>query len=153
MTRKGSRQRAWSREDERALAEMAGREPKREICRRLKRSGKAVERKAARMGLSLRCERAEGEACPSCGLLRRYFDERTGFCEVCHLQAMVDAEAARQAEALREMPPALRAKYEKADRTLLSKPPEGLSERDEVDWLKRKWNAARQRTRRMRAQL
>ena len=70
--RKGARRVDWTTDEVRELVRLAGKVPKREICRRLKRSAKSVERKAARLRaegvrIDLRSFVSAMSICPSCG--------------------------------------------------------------------------------------
>ncbi|MCQ5240916.1 hypothetical protein, partial [Eggerthella lenta] len=66
MTRKGSAQRPWTTDEIDRLRDMAGRLPRRDICRELKRSSGAVKMAAKRLGLSLRCCRTRLVWCDEC---------------------------------------------------------------------------------------
>ena len=74
MTRKGSAQRPWTTDEIDRLRDMAGRLPRRDICRELKRSSGAVKMAAKRLGLSLRCCRTRLVWCDECA------GKRDGLC-------------------------------------------------------------------------
>ena len=54
MTRQGATERPWTCSEVARLCELAGKATRREICRELRRSRMSVQKKAARLGLSLR---------------------------------------------------------------------------------------------------
>lgn len=94
--------RDWTTADERYLRENAGIKPKREICRRLKRSSKSVERKAHAMrkrgeAICLRSFRPTLDTCPSCGRLSANLGKE-GICEPCRRREQLDAINARISE-------------------------------------------------------
>ena len=108
--RAGDERRDWTAADERALARMAGEVPRREICRRLRRSKASVEAKAHRMGLSLRCYPWTLVWCDACATWRTEVDAN-GSCPVCEARRRLEAAEARCAEALALLPPEERALY------------------------------------------
>lgn len=94
--------RSWTTAEEAFLIANAGIRPKREICRKLKRSGKSVECKARQMRLQgeaidLRCYRPTLETCPACGRLSANLG-REGICEPCRRREQLDAINARISE-------------------------------------------------------
>jgi len=180
--RKGSRRVDWTTEDERYLLDHAGIEPKRSICFHLKRSGKAVEMKARELRargypVSLRTQRPLTAICPRCSQARSRegdWQERTGFCEVCRMQASYEDALRRQAEAYEALTPEQRWEYDRSQAatgrsTLPPRPrapqtigmdPRAARRAEELhaleveEWekarLRRLTNAAKQRTKRMR---
>lgn len=113
----GEHEQPWTVEQERYLREHAGIDTVREICAHLKRSRSSVKTKASRMGVSLRHFERLTVICPKCGKARSKsgkWMERTGFCEVCRLEASYSALLASQAEAWADLPPSLRRSYEKS---------------------------------------
>lgn len=108
MTRKGARQREWTTGEVAYLVESAGRVPRREICRHLKRSaesvyGKAKELRAQGVPVNLRCHVTRLEACPACGCMRSTLG-RKGICEVCRRRSQLEAIHARISELLHKLP-------------------------------------------------
>lgn len=100
--------RPWTTSEVAFLVEHAGRIPKREICKRLKRRSKSVERKAAHLReegtpVDLRCYRPRLEACPACGCMRSTLG-RHGICEVCRKRAQLSAIHARISALLHRIP-------------------------------------------------
>lgn len=94
--------RSWTTADERYLRENAGVKPKREICRRLKRSSASVRSKAEKMrrdgeAICLRCYRPSLETCPACGRLSANLGKE-GICEPCRRREQLDAINARISE-------------------------------------------------------
>ena len=85
MTRKGSAQRPWTTDEIDRLRDMAGRLPRRDICRELKRSSGAVKMAAKRLGLSLRCCRTRLVWCDECAGWRSAVD-KDGRCRVCRMR-------------------------------------------------------------------
>lgn len=175
--RRGDHARPWTTEDDRYLTESAGIVSKREICLHLKRSRRAVEVRASRMGLSLRHFEHLTEICPKCGQARDrdgVKQSRTGFCAVCVARAAYQEALWRQAEAYAALDPVQRAVYDATEaRTgasrLPPRPPEPPSsikdpakamrarelhaidvEKWELRCLKMMTDAAKKRTQRMR---
>lgn len=111
MTRRGEAQRPWTTEEVRYLAEHAGREPLREICRRLKRSQSSVKARAHRMGVSLRAPAWCLAWCDECATWRTSVSERTGRCRVCEMRHRTEGREAACAEALAAMTPEQRSLY------------------------------------------
>ena len=119
MTRKGAKQSPWTTEADRYLLENAGRVPKREICRHLRRSGKSVERRAAwhranGRAIELRCFVSRTEFCPACGC-RRSTLGKFGICEVCRRREQLACIEARIAELWPLLPQRDRDKYEETE--------------------------------------
>lgn len=131
--------RPWSTSEARYLLDNAGRVPKRDICRHLKRGSKAVERKAHHLrqqgeALDLRCHVPRLATCPACGRLSGHLGEE-GICEPCRRADQLAGVHARIAELLALLPPEERAVYEQTEaevesrRDPLPRPPptDGLS--------------------------
>lgn len=114
MTRKGSAQRPWTTDELDRLRDMAGRLPRRDICRELKRSRKSVEHAAARLGLSLRCYRARLVWCDECATWRSALD-KDGRCRVCRMRGQLAGREAACAEALAAMTPEQRTVYAESE--------------------------------------
>jgi len=119
MTRKGARQIGWTTADDRYLLENAGRVPKREICRNLKRSGKSVERRAAwhrsqGRAIELRCFTPRTELCPGCGC-RRTTLGKFGICEVCRRREQLATIESRIAAMWPYLTQEQRDKYEETE--------------------------------------
>jgi len=116
MTRKGMKQTPWTTADDRYLLENAGKVPRREICRHLKRSRSAVYsrvRDLKRQGhaIELRvCTSAE-VVCPSCGNPTTLMG-KDGFCEPCRRRAQLAKIEERTAALLAQLPVDQRAIYE-----------------------------------------
>lgn len=117
--RPGAERRDWTAEEVRFLMESAGRMPRREICRRLRRSAKSVERMADRLraqghAISLRCWEPTLSTCPSCG--RRSATAReSGVCRPCVLARRLAAEEGRIADLMARLPADARAAYARAE--------------------------------------
>lgn len=178
--RKGSKRNDWSYSEERYLIENAGLIPRREICEKLKRSRKSVQRKcdnlrAQGLAISLRCYKPKLSACPSCGCLRSSLGV-LGVCIPCRLRFQVEGTEADVSELLQRLPFEVRDVYAEteADRLSRSDPmpraplTEGLSryeaarEREKYDreleeWaianLTRRADAARQRKKNIKEKL
>ncbi len=126
MTRKGAHQREWTTREVAYLAESAGRVPRREICRRLKRSSNSVFQKAKELRsqgvpVSLRCYRPTLEACPACGCMRSTLG-RQGICEVCRKRRQLEAIHARISELLHRLPFEERETYAETEAEVESVP-------------------------------
>lgn len=153
--RAGARRREWSCREVRALIQWAGVVPKRELCRRLRRSGKAVERKAAWLRergvpIDLRCHVTRLEVCPACGCRRSTVANRYGICEPCRRARQLEAIEGRVAALLAGLPEAERARYEATEaeregrlveRVPLRRSTRGLS-RYEADRAEEEWDRA-----------
>ena len=122
--RKGQRRRDWSTKDVARLREMAGRATRREICRELKRSSRAVECKASEIGVSLRCHESRLEWCAESATWRSTVSPKTGRCAVCRKRDQLDASERRIADALDQLPSEVRAVYEGSESSRgIRKPP------------------------------
>lgn len=113
--RKGQKTQPWTTSEERYLAEHAGIDPVRKICRELKRSYSSVTTRASRLGLSLRTFERLTVICPKCGKARAKsgsWTGRTGFCEVCRMRDSYEAALRAQAEAYAQLPPGMRPEYD-----------------------------------------
>lgn len=113
--RKNASARPWTTSEERYLVENAGRIPKRDICKHLKRSAASVRHKAAELrdqgvAIDLRCYQADAATCPACGALRATIDQ-TGFCEPCRRQNQLTDIESRIANLLPYLPPEERSIY------------------------------------------
>lgn len=114
--RAGAKRNEWTMEEVRFLLESAGRMPQREICRRLRRSNKAVECMARRLrkqghAIDLRCYRPTTVTCPACG--RRSATAReTGICRPCTLRRRLAATEGQISDLMQRLPPDARAIYE-----------------------------------------
>lgn len=113
--RKGSRRLDWTTEELETLRDAAGKLPRREICRMLKRSRKSVERMAEKHRLSLRCYRPKLVWCDECASWRSYLNKRTGKCRVCSMQDRLAGREWACAEALESMTPEQRTVYEESE--------------------------------------
>lgn len=118
--RKGAPRRDWTVSEVEYLREAAGIESRRDICRKLRRSAKSVERKAAQMrasgeGISLRCYRKQLLTCPACGRLSWTARGKEGICEPCRRREQLATIQARIAELLAMLPPSERDTYERTE--------------------------------------
>ena len=116
MTRKGAKQREWTTAELRYLRENAGKMPRRELSRALKRGAKSLERRVARMreegeDVTLRCFVSRLETCPHCGALRSRIGA-DGICEPCRRRRQLAKVHGRIAELLAQLPPEERAVYD-----------------------------------------
>ncbi len=117
--REGAKRSDWTTEEVRFLLDNAGRIPQREICRRLKRSRKAVEHMASRLrkqghAIDLRCYQSAATTCPACG--RRSFTAReTGICRPCTLRRRLTATDGQISDLMARLPPEVRAIYEETE--------------------------------------
>lgn len=119
MTRAGARQRPWTTGERALLAELAGAAPKREVCRRLRRSSASVAGMAARLRaegvpVDLRCHVSRLETCPACGSLSATCG-RHGICEPCRVRRQIEAVQSRIADLLPLLDPEERARYADAE--------------------------------------
>ena len=117
--RRGSRRNDWSVSDVAYLVENAGKIPKREICKKLKRSGKSVERKAAWLrkqgvAIDLRSYRASLAPCPACGRMSGLLGS-DGICEPCRRRDQLAGIHARIAELMPLLPQEDRDVYERTE--------------------------------------
>lgn len=113
--RKGQKTQPWTTSEERYLAERAGIDSLRQICRELKRSRSSVKTKASRLGLSLRTYERLTVICPKCGKARAKsgsWTGRTGFCEVCRMRDSYEAALRAQADAYAQLPQGMRPDYD-----------------------------------------
>lgn len=115
MTRKGAKQRGWTSGELAFLRDCAGKMPRREICRTLKRSKNSVEMKSRCLGVSLRCFRSQLEWCPVCATLRSHLSPSTGQCRVCSKRKQYDKGECRVSEALEQLTPKERLIYEEEE--------------------------------------
>lgn len=114
--RRGAKKSEWTYAEVRYLLDSAGGVPKREMCRHLRRSGKAVERMASRLreqghAISLRCYQPTTIICPACGRSSATAKE-TGICRPCTLRRRLAATEGQIAELMHRLPPNVRAIYE-----------------------------------------
>lgn len=117
--RKGSRCRPWTTEEERYLLEYAGEVPKREICKKLRRSDRSVARKAEELrrkgkAVCLRHYDSRLTFCPSCGCMRLTVD-RSGTCEPCRRREQLHGILSRIADLWPYLPIEERAIYEETE--------------------------------------
>lgn len=89
--------------------EHAGRIPRREICKNLRRSTESVRYMAKRLrvygtDISLRCYVPQVGICPACGCRRGTLGE-TGICEVCERREQLATIHGRIAELMLLLPP------------------------------------------------
>lgn len=115
MTRKGAKQREWTVADLRYLRENAGRLPRRELSRALKRGARAVESQVYLMrksgeDITLRCFRSRLSTCPACGALRSRMGSE-GICEPCRRRRQLAKVHHRISDLLAQLPPGDRAVY------------------------------------------
>lgn len=110
--RKGEARRDWTTAEVGYLLDAAGRVPRREICRHLRRSRKSVERKAACLGLSLRCYVRRLRWCPACATWRSTVRDETGQCRVCEKREQLERSEDRVSAALARLGIEQRAAYE-----------------------------------------
>lgn len=179
MTRKGAAQRPWTTDEIAYLIGAAGRIPRRDICRELRRGKRSVESMVRELRLhgvdvTLRCFRPRLVWCDECASWRTCLDARTGKCRVCTMRDRLAGREDACAEALASMDPAARAVYEKSEakrmtRKIPQRPvkrescPVSRYEREKADdaylrameqweWqcLKLRYDAAKTRLRRMR---
>ncbi len=113
--RKGSPRRDWTTGDIAYLMDTAGRIPRRDICRELKRSNGAVKMASKRLGLSLRCHIPRLVWCDECASWRSHVDARTGKCRVCSMRDRIAGREDACSDALAAMTPAQRAVYEESE--------------------------------------
>ena len=108
--------RDWGTHDVRALLENAGRLPREEICKALKRSEESVTQQAKRLrragyDISLRyVEPARSMTCPSCGR-RTYTAWSSGICRPCQLRRRLTATEAETSRLLGLLPQDERVAY------------------------------------------
>ena len=109
------RPRPWTTGEERELARLAGRVPKAEVCRRLRRSTSSVERRAAQLRArgvecDLRYHEPATQVCPACGRASATLGDE-GICEACRLSRRLARTEAETARLLAGLPAAQRAVY------------------------------------------
>ena len=117
--RQGSKRKEWSVAEIRWLLDNAGSIPKREICRRLKRSSSSVKHMAHRLNkqgysVSLRCYEPKATICPSCGRMS-LTTRNSGICEPCSLQRQLTSIESQISDLLAQLPPDIRAIYEETE--------------------------------------
>lgn len=113
--RKGARRRDWTTAELRFLQENAGKMPRRELSRALKRGAAAVRQQAYRMrrdgeDIDLRCFESRLSTCPSCGALRSRMGSE-GICEPCRRRRQLAKVHRRISDLLAQLPPEERAVY------------------------------------------
>lgn len=99
--------------------EHAGRVPRREICKNLRRSTASVRYMANRLrtagiDISMRCYVPSTEICPACGC-RRATLGKSGICELCERRDQLATIHGRIAELLPLLPPEELATYEETE--------------------------------------
>lgn len=109
----------WTTSEVAYLMEHAGRIPRREICKNLRRSTESVRYMAKRLradgtNISLRCYVPRVEICPSCGC-RRGTLGKTGICELCERREQLAGIHGRIAELLPSLTPEQLATYEETE--------------------------------------
>ena len=115
MTAKGDVERPWTTAEVAYLEANAGKVPRRDICRELRRSSASVKTKASRLGLSLRVVRWGLVWCDECASWRSSVGERTGWCRVCEMRRRLAGREAACAEEMARMTPGQRAVYERSE--------------------------------------
>ncbi len=113
--RKGARRRGWTTAELRLLRENAGKIPRRELSRMLKRGAAAVRQQAYRMrrdgeDIDLRCFETRLSTCPACGALRSRMGSE-GICEPCRRRRQLAKVHRRISDLLAQLPPGERAVY------------------------------------------
>ncbi|MEG2932743.1 MAG: hypothetical protein RR842_04120 [Gordonibacter sp.] len=93
--RKGAKRNEWTTAEEAYLLAHAGRIPRRDISKHLKRGSKSIERKVASIRksgepITLRHYTHKTSVCPQCGKARSRYGTRTGVCRVCELSAQME---------------------------------------------------------------
>lgn len=116
MTRKGARQREWTTEELRFLRENAGKIPRRELSRMLKRGARAVESQVYLMrrageDVTLRCFHSKLAVCPHCGALRSRMGNE-GICEPCRRRRQLAKVHHRISCIMQRLPMEERAVYQ-----------------------------------------
>lgn len=114
--RKGAKCRPWTTADLQFLRDNAGRMPRRELSRCLKRGAAAVRQQAYRMrrageDVDLRCFESRLATCPHCGALRSRMGQ-DGICEPCRRRRQLAKVHERIAALLAQLPMEQRAVYE-----------------------------------------
>lgn len=116
MTRKGARQREWTVAELQLLRDNAGKVPRRELSRMLKRGAGSVKQQVYRMraqgeDITLRCFRSRLSTCPACGALRSRMGSE-GICEPCRRRRQLAKVHERTSRLLAQLPPEERAVYD-----------------------------------------
>lgn len=96
--------RSWTTSEEAFLIANAGKLPKRDICKMLKRPAESVKQKAKALrrkgvNVNLRYFPSTLEECPRCGNLSATVD-KTGLCEPCRLRDRLETTEAKAARIL-----------------------------------------------------
>ena len=117
--RAGARRNGWRLDEVCYLLQSAGSVPKHEICRKLRRSSKSVERMASRLraqghAIDLRCYQSKAIICPSCGRSSLTARE-TGICRPCTLRRRLTATEGQISDLLGRLPADVRAIYEETE--------------------------------------
>ena len=123
--RRGASSRPWTTAEVQYLIDSAGRVPRREICKHLRRSAASVRGKAQHLrqqgvAIDLRCFHSRLETCPSCGARRATIDD-TGFCEPCRRAKQLADVESRIASLLPQLNINDRATYETTEAELESR--------------------------------
>lgn len=124
--RSGAKRHDWTVLEETYLLTHAGRIPRRDICRHLRRSSQAIYSKAKHLRLrghlvDLRCYKPRLVTCPACGCLRSKMG-RQGICEPCRRREQLATIQARISDLLRQLPAEERELYAETEAELESKP-------------------------------
>ena len=114
--RMGGKRIDWTMDDVAFLIRNAGRMPKREICRRLRRSSESVKQMAKRLRaqghpVDLRYFEPRSTICPSCGRASATMRE-TGICRPCQLRRQLTAIEGTISDLMERLPADVRATYE-----------------------------------------
>lgn len=112
----------WTQDEVRFLLANAGKLPKRDICKMLKRSSESVQQKLkelrrggwSQVDARLRHYASTMEPCPRCGRLSATID-RTGLCRPCVLDDQLMTIERRVSEMWPLLPPEDRATYAKTE--------------------------------------
>lgn len=113
--RKGARRRDWTTAELQLLRDNAGKIPRRELSRMLRRGAAAVRQQAYRMrrdgeDIDLRCFEPRLSTCPACGALRSRMGSE-GICEPCRRRRQLAKVHRRISDLLAQLPPGERAVY------------------------------------------
>lgn len=114
--RKGAKRRDWTVADLQFLRDNAGKMPRRELSRALKRGARAIESQVYLMrksgeDVTLRCFRSKLTSCPSCGARRGRMGSE-GICEPCRRRRQLAKVQGRISDLLAKLPPEERAVYD-----------------------------------------
>lgn len=114
--RKGAKRRDWTVADLQFLRDNAGKIPRRELSRALKRGARAIESQVYLMrksgeDVTLRCFRSRLATCPSCGARRSRMGSE-GICEPCRRRRQLAKVQGRISDLLAKLPPGERAVYD-----------------------------------------